>query len=61
MSTNNLPEELSKKFQQLLKKYNTALIEKHEVESLKKLYVELRELKWKIAEYGYGQDMANVY
>ena len=51
MSTENLPkEELQKTFQQVLKKYETALLENAELENLKKIYVELRELKWKILD-----------
>jgi hypothetical protein len=54
MSTQNLSkEELLKSFQQVLKKYEEALLQNAELENLKKIYVELRELKWKILDADY--------
>ena len=50
-TTTTSNEELIRTFQQVLKKYNAALTENTEFENLKKLYVELRELKWKILEF----------
>ena len=52
-TTTTSNEELVKTFQQVLKKYNSALTENTEFENLKRLYVELRELKWKILEFNH--------
>lgn len=54
MSINDVSkEELLGKLQQVSKIYSTALNQNAEIENLKRLYVELRELKWKILEFGY--------
>lgn len=47
-------EDIVKTFNQLLIKYEKALTENAEFEYLKKMYVELRELRWKILEFGYS-------
>lgn len=59
MNPQNLSEkELLNCLQQVSKKYKEAIFGNAEFEYLKKTYVELRELKWKLLEFGYKDKLA---
>ncbi len=51
-------EELLNCLQQVSKKYKEAIFSNAEFDYLKKTYVELRELKWKLLEFGYKDKLA---
>ncbi len=59
MNPQILPKEESLNcLQKVSKKYKEAIFNNAEFDYLKKTYVELRELKWKLLEFGYKDKIA---